>query len=76
MIELIAAAFAGYLIGWAGTMMRRRRRQGNGNGGPSTPKPPIKPQPSGGYLIREGNLWGGYHPRPQRGESNPPPEVP
>ena len=28
-------------------------QRGNGSGGPSTPKPPIKPQPSGGHLIRE-----------------------
>jgi hypothetical protein len=26
-------------------------QQGNGNGGPVTPKPPIKPQPTGGRLI-------------------------
>lgn len=28
-------------------------QRGNGHGGPSTPKPEIKPQPSGGHLIRE-----------------------
>jgi hypothetical protein len=26
-------------------------QRGNGNGGPVTPKPPIKPQPTGGRLI-------------------------
>jgi hypothetical protein len=26
-------------------------QRGNGNGGPTTPKPPIKPQPDGGRLI-------------------------
>jgi hypothetical protein len=26
-------------------------QRGNGSGGPTTPKPPIKPQPSGGRLI-------------------------
>jgi hypothetical protein len=28
-----------------------RTQRGNGNGGPTTPKPPIKPQPSGGRLT-------------------------
>ena len=28
-----------------------RTQRGNGSGGPATPKPPIKPQPSGGRLI-------------------------
>jgi hypothetical protein len=42
-----------------------RTIRGNGNGGPSTPKPPIKPQPNGGY-----------QPRPQRGTPNPPPSEP
>lgn len=51
-------------------------QRGNGHGGASTPKPPIKPQPSGGHLIREGQLWGGYQPRPQSGAPNPPPEAP
>jgi hypothetical protein len=27
-------------------------QRGNGNGGPTTPKPPIKPQPHGGQLIK------------------------
>jgi len=39
--------------------------RGNGNGGPGTDKPPIKPQPNGGY-----------QPRPQRGTPNPPPFEP
>ena len=51
-------------------------QRGNGNGGPTTPKPPIKPQPSGGYLTREGLWLGGYQPRPQLGTPNPPPETP
>ena len=29
-----------------------RTQRGNGNGGPTTPKPPIKPQPHGGRLIK------------------------
>ena len=51
-------------------------QRGNGNGGPTTPKPPIKPQPHGGHLVREGRLWGGYQPRPQGGTPNPPPAEP
>lgn len=51
-------------------------QRGNGNGGPSSTKPPIKPQPSGGYQIREGQIWGGYQPRPQSGTPSPPPEAP
>ena len=51
-------------------------QRGNSNGGPATPKPPIKPQPTGGHLIREGQLWGGYQPRPQCGTPNPPPSEP
>ena len=45
---------------------------------PATPKPDIipKPQPAGGYLIREGLHWGGYQPRPQGGTPNPPPREP
>ena len=35
-----------------------------------------KPQPAGGYLIREGLFWGGYQPRPQGGTPNPPPRKP
>ena len=51
-------------------------QRGNSNGGPATPKPPAKPQPTGGHLIREGRLWGGYQPRPQGGTPNPPPSEP
>ena len=53
-------------------------QRGNGNGAPATPKPDIipKPQPAGGYLIREGLPWGGYQPRPQGGTPNPPPRKP
>ena len=55
-----------------------RTVRGNGNGAPATPKPDIipKPQPAGGYLIREGPPWGGYQPRPQGGTPNPPPREP
>ena len=42
-----------------------RTIRGNGNGGPSSAKPPIKPQPHGSY-----------QPRPQRGTPNPPPSEP
>jgi hypothetical protein len=45
--------------------MEGRIIRGNGNGGPSTDKPPIKPQPNGSY-----------QPRPQRGTPNPPPSEP
>ena len=51
-------------------------QRGNSSGGPTTPKPPIKPQPTGGHLVREGRLWGGYQPRPQGGTPNPPPSEP
>jgi hypothetical protein len=51
-------------------------QRGNGDGGPTTPKPPIKPQPTGGHLVREGQLWGGYQPRPQAGIPSPPPSEP
>jgi hypothetical protein len=51
-------------------------QRGNGNGGPTTPKPPVKPEPTGGHLVREGQLWGGYQPRPQGGTPNPPPAEP
>jgi hypothetical protein len=40
-------------------------QRGNGNGGPTTPKPPIKPQPHGGY-----------QPRPSNRTPNPPPSKP
>ncbi len=40
-------------------------QRGNGNGGPTTPKPPIKPQPHGGY-----------QPRPSNRTPNPPPSEP
>ena len=55
-----------------------RVQRGNGNGAPATPKPDIipKPQPAGGYLIREGVPWNGYQPRPQGGTPNPPPRKP
>jgi hypothetical protein len=51
-------------------------QRGNGHGGPTTPKPPIKPQPHGGHLVREGQLWGGYQPRPHAGTPSPPPSEP
>ena len=34
-------------------------QRGNGSGGPTTPKPPIKPQPSGGRMMTAG-----YQPLP------------
>ena len=72
--ELMRAAdsYSGELV----RMDEGRVQRGNGNGGPSTPKPPIKPQPSGGHLIRKGQLWGGYQPRPQSGTPSAPPESP
>lgn len=36
----------------------------------------MPPQPSGGHLIRKGQLWGGYQPRPQSGTPSAPPESP
>jgi hypothetical protein len=51
-------------------------QRGNDNGGPTAPKLPIKPQPTGGHLVREGQMWGGYQPRPQGGTPNPPPAEP
>ena len=63
----------------------RPRHPGSDNGGPTTPKPPIKPQPSGGRMIRE-DQWDpgwkylngpGYQPRPSNGGTpNPPPSEP
>jgi hypothetical protein len=35
-----------------------RTQRGNGSGGPTTPKPPIKPQPAGGRLIINARLTG------------------
>jgi hypothetical protein len=32
-------------------MEEGRTQRGNGSGGPTTPRPPIKPQPAGGRLI-------------------------
>jgi hypothetical protein len=40
-------------------------QRGHGNGGPTTPKPPIKPQ-----------FHGGYQPRPSNRTPNPPPSEP
>jgi hypothetical protein len=51
-------------------------QRSHGNGGPTTPRLPIKPQPTGGHLVREGQMWGGYQPRPQSGTPNPPPAEP
>ena len=51
-------------------------QRGNGDGGPTTSKPPVKPEPTGGHLVREGQMWGGYQPRPQGGTPNPPPAEP
>ena len=35
-----------------------------------------RPQPSGGHLITEGRLFGGYQPCSQGGATNPPPRNP
>ena len=69
-----AASYSGELVRMDEGCVQR----GNGNGAPATPKPDIipKPQPAGGYLIREGLPWGGYQPRPQGGTPNPPPRKP
>ena len=69
-----AASYSGELV----RMDEGRVQRGNGNGAPATPKPDIipKPQPAGGYLIREGLPRGGYQPRPQGGTPNPPPREP
>jgi hypothetical protein len=53
-----------------------RVQRGGFGDGPTTPKPPIKPQPTGGHLVREGQMWGGYQPRPQGGTPVPPPSEP
>ena len=42
-------------------------QRGNGSGGTTTPKPPIKPQPSGGRLMTAG-----YQPLPRSGRTTPP----
>jgi hypothetical protein len=46
-------------------------QRGNGSGGPTTPKPPIKPQPSGGRMMTIG-----YQPLPRSGRTLPPPREP
>lgn len=38
--------------------------------------PPLKPQPPGGRLMHEGQLFGGYQPRSQGGTTTPPPREP
>ena len=96
-MEAMIAGLAGFLAGWVVRSMQRPigpprgsyglrpRHPGSGNGGPTTSKPPTKPQPSGGRMIRE-DQWNpgwkylngpGYQPRPsQRGTPNPPPSNP
>ena len=41
-----------------------RTQRGNGSGGATTPKPPIKPQPSGGRMINQSGMTIGYQPLP------------
>jgi hypothetical protein len=41
-----------------------RTQRGNGSSGPTTPKPPIKPQPSGGRMINQSGMTIGYQPLP------------
>ena len=41
-----------------------RTQRGNGSGGPTTPKPLIKPQPSGGRMINQSGMTIGYQPLP------------
>ena len=45
-------------------------QRGNGSGGPTTPKPLIKPQPSGGRMIDQSGMTIGYQPLP--GHPTPP----
>lgn len=51
-------------------------QRGNGSGGPTTPKPPIKPQPSGGRMIDQSGMTIGYQPLPRSGRTLPPPRNP
>ena len=51
-------------------------QRGNGNGEPTTPKPPIKPQPSGGRMIDASGMTIGYQPRSPGGPIDPPPRNP
>jgi hypothetical protein len=52
-------------------------QRGNGSGGgPTTPKPPIKPQPSGGRMIDQSGMTIGYQPLPRSGRTTPPPREP
>jgi hypothetical protein len=41
-----------------------RTQRGNGSSGPTTPKPLIKPQPSGGRMINQSGMTIGYQPLP------------
>ena len=72
---ILRDALSAYLNNGGPTRFDEGQTQ-RGNGGPTTPKPPIKPQPAGGHLVREGQLWSGYQPRPQGGTPNPPPSEP
>jgi hypothetical protein len=48
-------------------------QRGNGSGGPTTPKPPIKPQPAGGRMIDQSGMTIGYQPLPRSGRTTTPP---
>jgi hypothetical protein len=53
-----------------------RTQRGNGSGGTTTPKPPIKPQPSGGRMVDQSGMTIGYQPLPRSGRTLPPPREP
>jgi hypothetical protein len=54
-------------------MEEGRTQRGNGSGGPTTPKPPIKPQPAGGRMIDQSGMTIGYQPLPWSGRTTTPP---
>ena len=54
-------------------MAEGRTQRGNGSSGPATPKPLIKPQPSGGRMIDQSGMTIGYQPLPRSGRTTTPP---